>query len=246
MGVINCCPSVSNMTDAEMDFISTTANPDFAALEAGEPSTNRNAPTNNATSSKGNGFFADSRFSWLFNQEEEPEEEEEKPLLEELDIDLKDIFYKIRCVLLPFRIDREILLSSPDFWGPMLVICAYSMLLVWGQFRVISWVFTVWLCGSFIIFVLTRALGAEITFSQTVGIVGYSLLPQVLTALLLVFTGFSLSSLIIGIIKAVGILWSSLSAGSLLASADIERKRFLSPHKSVLESSNNGTEKKSF
>ena len=52
---------------------------------------------------------------------------------EELDIDLKDIFYKIRCVLLPFRIDREILLSSPDFWGPMLVICAYSMLLVWGQ-----------------------------------------------------------------------------------------------------------------
>merc|ERR1712137_1490876 len=180
-----------------------------------------------ASSSKRSGFFADSRFSWLLNQEEDAEEEEEKPLLEELHIDLKDILYKIRCVLLPFRIDREILLSSPDFWGPMLVICAYSMLLVWGQFRVISWVFTVWLCGSFIIFVLTRALGAEISFSQTVGIVGYSLLPQVIAALVLLFISFSIPSTVIWIIKVVGILWSSLSAGSLLASADIERKRIL-------------------
>ena len=52
---------------------------------------------------------------------------------EELDVDIKDIVYKIRCVLLPFRIDREVLLASPDFWGPMIVVFLYGMLLVWGQ-----------------------------------------------------------------------------------------------------------------
>ena len=56
---------------------------------------------------------------------------------EELDIDLKDIYYKLRCVLLPLpRLKRSIIRDSPDFWGPLLVVLLYALVSVYGQFRV--------------------------------------------------------------------------------------------------------------
>ena len=56
---------------------------------------------------------------------------------EELDIDVKDIYYKLRCVLLPLpRLNRAVIRDSPDFWGPLLVVLVYSLISVYGQFRV--------------------------------------------------------------------------------------------------------------
>lgn len=56
---------------------------------------------------------------------------------EELDIDLKDIYYKLRCVFLPLpRLQQKVLQDSPDFWGPLFVVVAYALICVYGQFRV--------------------------------------------------------------------------------------------------------------
>lgn len=58
---------------------------------------------------------------------------------EELDIDIKDIYYKVRCVLLPIPslgLKRDVIRDSPDFWGPLLVVLVYSMLSVYGQLSV--------------------------------------------------------------------------------------------------------------
>ena len=58
---------------------------------------------------------------------------------EELDIDLKDIYYKLRCVLLPlpkFGLNNQIVRDNPDFWGPLLVVLLYSVISLYGQFRV--------------------------------------------------------------------------------------------------------------
>ncbi len=56
---------------------------------------------------------------------------------EELDIDLKDIYYKLRCVLLPVaQLNRDVIRDSPDFWGPLFVVLLYSLISVYGQFRV--------------------------------------------------------------------------------------------------------------
>lgn len=55
---------------------------------------------------------------------------------EELDIDLTDIYYKVRCVLLPlpyFRLKLSIVRESPDFWGPLFVVSAYALLSLYGQ-----------------------------------------------------------------------------------------------------------------
>ena len=53
---------------------------------------------------------------------------------EELDIDVSDILFKIRCALFPVRVDKEALLASPDFWGPMAVVVLYGLIL-FGQVR---------------------------------------------------------------------------------------------------------------
>ena len=58
---------------------------------------------------------------------------------EELDIDVKDIYYKIRCVLFPLPqlgFERKVLKDSPDFWGPLVIVLCYSLISLWGQFKV--------------------------------------------------------------------------------------------------------------
>ena len=56
---------------------------------------------------------------------------------EELDIDISDIYYKLRCVLLPLPgLKRAVIRDSPDFWGPLLVVLVYSLISVYGQFGV--------------------------------------------------------------------------------------------------------------
>ena len=46
-------------------------------------------------------FLASMGFGWLVETDEAHESMFDRPLVEELDIDLAEIWYKIRCVLLP-------------------------------------------------------------------------------------------------------------------------------------------------
>lgn len=50
---------------------------------------------------------------------------------------MSDIYYKLRCVLLPLpSLNRTHVRDRPDFWGPLLVVLAYALVSVYGQFRV--------------------------------------------------------------------------------------------------------------
>ena len=70
-------------------------------------------------------------------------------LREELEIDVGSIIAKARCIVLPTAANRaylqQNLQESADFWGPVSLATAYSLLIVWGQFKVIPWVISVWL-----------------------------------------------------------------------------------------------------
>jgi len=46
-----------------------------------------------------------------------------------------------------------------------------------------------WVFGSLLIFLLARVLGGEVGYSQCLGVIGYSLLPLILTAALLLVVG---------------------------------------------------------
>ena len=134
-----------------------------------------------------------------------------------MDIDLTDIFYKVRCVLLPlpyFRLKLTQIRDNPDFWGPLMVVLAFSLLSLYGQISVVSWIVTFWFCGSYVVYFLARMLGGDVGYAQCLGIVGYCLIPMVVTgALGPLVAGFRLASL--GL-KALGVTWAVYSAGTLL------------------------------
>jgi len=164
-------------------------------------------------------------YSWLL-ETEDGDEDFEKPLLEELDIDIKDIYYKIRCVLLPFPslgYNRKVLRENPDFWGPLAVVLLFSMVSIVGQIQVVSWILTMWLFGTMLIFVLARVLGGEVAYQQCLGVIGYSLLPLIITAPLLVLLK-NLYYLSV-IIRIIGIFWASYSAASLIVDDSYKSKK---------------------
>ncbi|XP_002740526.1 protein YIPF4-like [Saccoglossus kowalevskii] len=160
-------------------------------------------------------------FGWLMEVEDE-DLDDEVPILEELDIDCSDIYYKLRCALFPcpqLGFKRKTLRENPDFWGPLLVVILFSLVSVYGQFRVVSWIITIWIFGSLVIFMLARVLGGEVTYSQCLGVIGYSLLPLLVTATVmpLVHSFYYLAFLI----KILGVFWAAYSAGSLLIQEDL-------------------------
>ncbi|KAK9411866.1 protein YIPF4 [Crotalus adamanteus] len=171
-------------------------------------------------------FLRQRGYGWLLEVEDD-DPEDNKPLLEELDINLKDIYYKIRCVLMPMPslgFNRQVVRDNPDFWGPLAVVLFFSMISLYGQFKVVSWIITIWIFGSLTIFLLARVLGGEVAYGQVLGVIGYSLLPLIVIApVLLVVGSFEIVSTLI---KLFGVFWAAYSAASLLA-LNIE-KRFLS------------------
>jgi len=171
-----------------------------------------------------NDYLSKKGFGWLLELDE-TEDETEQSIFEELEIDPSQILKKIRCVLIPVKIDRSVILSSPDFWGPLAVVMCYALLLLWGQFHVVSWILTVWLFGSFFIFILARLLGGEVSYSQSLGVIGYSLMPLDIIVILLLFTSDFWVNVFL---KTCGTVWASFSAGSLLTNTEkLAQKRLM-------------------
>uniref|UniRef100_A0A8I6AC72 Protein YIPF n=2 Tax=Rattus norvegicus TaxID=10116 RepID=A0A8I6AC72_RAT len=170
-------------------------------------------------------FLRQRGYGWLLEVEDE-DPEDNKPLLEELDIDLKDIYYKIRCVLMPMPslgFNRQVVRDNPDFWGPLAVVLFFSMISLYGQFRVVSWIITIWIFGSLTIFLLARVLGGEVAYGQVLGVIGYSLLPLIVIApILLVVGSFEMVSTLI---KLFGVFWAAYSAASLLVGEEFKTKK---------------------
>lgn len=167
-------------------------------------------------------------FGWMLDQNEAGiADEDSAPLLEELDINLPEIQYKIKCVLMPFgagdNLNRSVLKENPDFWGPLLVVLLFSLLSVYGQFRVVSWIITIWIFGSFLIFIIARVLGGEVSYSQIVGIIGYSLIPLLIIALIVPF--IKSLHLLGNFVKMLGVAWSTYSAATLLCSQELQHKK---------------------
>lgn len=178
-------------------------------------------PRGNAASQ----FLQNKGYGWLL-EVEDGDDDDKAPLLDELDIDLKDIYYKVRCVVFPcpfLGFKRQVLRDNPDFWGPLLVVLLFSMVSVYGQFRVISWIITIWIFGSLVIFLLARVLGGEVNYSQCLGVIGYSLLPLIIAATILPVTSFI--PYVGSIIKLIGVSWAAYSAGSLLIQEELAQKK---------------------
>eukprot|EP00053_Salpingoeca_punica_P004721 m.50599 g.50599 ORF g.50599 m.50599 type:complete len:241 (+) comp12919_c0_seq1:55-777(+) len=215
---------------ASLDFVSIPAMDSSMAGNMAAPSAPQSSgkPASGPAGGAASQFMNKKGFGWLMEVEDEDDEDIQKPLLEELDIDVKDIFLKVRSVVLPFPslgFKTVSVRDNPDFWGPLLVVMVYALVSLYGQFRVVSWIITIWIFGSILIFLLARVLGGEVGFSETLGVIGYSLLPLILTGALMPFVrGIAYLG---ELIKLIGVAWASYSAGSMLVTAELEKKKIL-------------------
>jgi len=104
-----------------------------------------------------------------------------------------------------------------------LVVLAFALLSLYGQFSVISWILTFWFVGSYVIFFLARMLGGDVGYTQCLGIIGYCLIPLVVTGLVApLFSGMRILNILI---KSFGVVWAVYSAGTLLCVEELQSKR---------------------
>ncbi|KAL3183525.1 hypothetical protein MRX96_033634 [Rhipicephalus microplus] len=134
-----------------------TASPDYSRLtgtmDPWSSAHSGKGETTFASSIPGSSFLHQKGLGWLL-EVDDAEDDDKAPLLngtsvevssfllgKELDIDLKDIYYKVCCVLLPFPFmgyKRQLVRDSPDFWGPLLVVILFSLVSIYGQFSTTS------------------------------------------------------------------------------------------------------------
>jgi hypothetical protein len=153
------------------------------------------------------------------------------PFREELDINLIGIFQKFKRVLVPFGgTDEEWfkLLDDSEFWGSFASVLLYSLLIVWHQLKVVSWVFWIWIVGSISIWFLSKLFGSNLTFSQLLSCIGYSVLPLNLTVLVLMISQNFIHNYFIVFLKLFATIWSSYSCCKFLIYNDtIKEKRWM-------------------
>uniref|UniRef100_A0A8C5XZI8 Yip1 domain family member 4 n=1 Tax=Microcebus murinus TaxID=30608 RepID=A0A8C5XZI8_MICMU len=124
-------------TNGDFTFVSSADAEDLSGSIA-SPDVKLNLGGDFIKESTATTFLRQRGYGWLLEVEDD-DPEDNKPLLEELDIDLKDIYYKIRCVLMPMPslgFNRQVVRDNPDFWGPLAVVLFFSMISLYGQFRV--------------------------------------------------------------------------------------------------------------
>ena len=112
-----------------------------------------------------------------------------------------------------------------DFWGPLCLATVYSLLIVWGQFRVIPWILMLWVVGSGLLFVLARSFGGNSHgLAYICAVVGYGILPLILATV----TNLLCSAIIPQItipIKVTGVLWSTGVATVLICHSELAEKK---------------------
>jgi len=171
-------------------------------------------------------------YGWILDIEPADAGDEDcyaRPLAEELEIDLRDISRKIQYIILPYSFNKaeiQLVRENPDFWGPLATVVAFSMISIYGQIAVASWILTIWFCGSGLIFVLARVLGGDVNYTQVLGVIGYCLIPLIITGLVAsIFV--EISPFLVHTIRIAGLFWASFSSSSLLASMEYKDKKIL-------------------
>lgn len=115
----------------------------------------------------------------------------DEPVLTTIMRDLRQVGNKLRYVLLPASRQNDTLkeLRNWDLWGPLLLCLVLSILLslsapVGQASLVFASVFVIVWAGAGVVTLNAQLLGGQISFFQSVCVLGYCIFPLVLAALL--------------------------------------------------------------
>jgi len=168
----------------------------------------------------------------------------DEPISETIRRDLHAVGSKFFHVLYP--VEKKSLLKEWDLWGP-LILCTFMATVLQGhdtgdgtgdggpQFAevfVIVWV------GSLIVTLNTKLLGGNISFFQSVCVLGYCLLPLAAALLvcriLLFFSDGTLVLVLRSVFVLVGFCWSTFASRQFLGDCSPPEKKMMTVYPMVL------------
>ncbi|CAD8171678.1 unnamed protein product [Paramecium octaurelia] len=167
------------------------------------------------------------------NQQEVQVNTLDEPVLDTLLRDINMILYKLSYVIIPrMKETQGRKLRNWDLWGPLLLSLLLAMTLginsnqssdtIFGTIFIIMW------GGSAVITVNAKLLGGQVSFFQSVCVLGYCVFPINVAAVVITFLqsyfGFFLRLVIVG----VAFLWSTFSSLSFMSSMMNEEKKVIS------------------
>lgn len=146
--------------------------------------------------------------------------EDERPLMEELGINLDQIMQKTWAVLSFKNLDdHKNILHETDLAGPLVFLLAFGTLLLFTGKIQFGYVFGLGTVGCLIIYSVVYLMAPKvISFFCTVSVLGYCLLPMVLLSALSIVIDLKIS--IVGnLVSVLAILWCAFGASNLFTTA---------------------------
>ena len=117
------------------------------------------------------------------------DDEDDIPLLEELGISFRDIWYKTKLVLRPMSDMDEHVVDDADLAGPIVFgLCLGAMLLLRGKVH-FGYIYGWGVCSCLLTYAILSLMAppeSDLTFSHVVSFLGYCLLPVICLAALAV------------------------------------------------------------
>uniref|UniRef100_A0A3B0MXW1 Uncharacterized protein n=1 Tax=Theileria annulata TaxID=5874 RepID=A0A3B0MXW1_THEAN len=153
------------------------------------------------------------KFGEMYTQRLQQSEEEDvvdPPLLDELGINLVEIYEHLVGVVLPKK-GNSLFLNYNDLSGPLLIFVTFAMGLMFSGKICFSIIYVLSVFCNLGIYLLFNFLNERyISLSKTVTIMGYSLLPLCLTPVIWLFSRFL--KLVSVILVYLCVVWSTVSA----------------------------------
>ncbi|EYB89253.1 hypothetical protein Y032_0234g3152 [Ancylostoma ceylanicum] len=154
----------------------------------------------------------------------------DEPVWDTVKRDLRTVGLKFGHVIFPTP-DRQQLLRDWDLWGPLFICVGLSLLLQHnhpdGSAPQFTQVFAITFFGSIVVTLNIKLLGGQISFFQSLCVIGYCLLPPLVAALICSVVLHGKLFLLRLAISAVGFCWSTFAAMGFLAGCQPEKKRLL-------------------
>ena len=163
----------------------------------------------------------------------------DEPVFQTIKRDFSMIFSKLRYVLNPkAHQDNFRELRRWDLWGPLILCLLFALTLslrsgsstdvVFGSIFVLIWI------GAFVVTLNARLLGGNVSFFQSVCVLGYSVFPIALASLIIAIfsTWFNIWAKI-GIV-GLAMVWTIWAATGFMAGLVTEKKKYLAVYPAVL------------
>ncbi|CAL2028393.1 unnamed protein product [Caenorhabditis brenneri] len=154
----------------------------------------------------------------------------EEPVWDTVKRDVLTVGAKFSHVILPHG-DKQQLLRDWDLWGPLFICVGLALLLQHNggtesapQF---TQVFTITFFGSVIVTANIKLLGGNISFFQSLCVIGYCLLPPFAAATLCTLFLHGIAFWLRLLITSAGFVWSTYAAMGFLAGCQPDKKRLL-------------------